>query len=99
MCGNAIQNLQRGKKRKLSVAIIYGTLFFTLLATVLPQTDPVCWVSFLSAHLGHCPAPYPLIPPVFPLLGLFHWLLFSHFKEAPDSLLSCFPIHPESHHS
>lgn len=45
--------------------------------------------------LLHC----PLISPVFLLLHLFHWRLFSHFKEAPDSLLSCFHIHPESRHS
>lgn len=81
MCSNAIQNLQREKKESCWW-LLYVVLSFFLLATVLPQTDPVCWVSFLPAYLGHCPAPYPLTSQVFPL---FHWLLFSHFKEAPDS--------------
>lgn len=88
------------EKKKEAIGDYYMWYFlFPLLVTVLPQTDPVCWVFFLPAYSGQCPAPLPTPIPSFPLLDLFHWLLFSHFKEAPASLLSCFPIHPESHRS
>lgn len=56
-------------KKKSCWWLLYMVLFFPLPVTVLPQTDPVCWVSFLPACLGLCPAPLPTHIPSFPSIA------------------------------
>lgn len=56
-------------KKKVVGGYYTWYFFFPLPVTVLPQTDPVCWVSFLPACSGLCPAPLPTHIPSFPSIA------------------------------